>query len=104
MKSQLTTVEYSNTDSLLSCTFTSPVSRSPPLNSPGGYHILLARGAYDSDIIYHGGNRCIGPMTRITDALGVSTVPATTTPSSGCVLLPVAPAVLAILLVVLMLL
>lgn len=40
----LTTVASENSGSVLNCTFTSPVIRTPLLNSTDGYWILLARG------------------------------------------------------------
>ena len=68
----LTAVSYANSGSILNCTFTSPVTRTPMLNNPQGYWILLARGAYTSgNIVYHGSNRCVSSSRPvITTAVG----------------------------------
>ena len=79
--SNLNTISTTNSGGGLNCTFSSPVTRSPMLNDPSGYYILLARGSYTADIAYHGGsNRCVASRLRITEALGA--VPSNTTASS----------------------
>ena len=79
--SNLNTISTTNSGGDLNCTFSSPVTRSPMLNDPSGYYILLARGSYTADIAYHGGsNRCVASRLRITEALGA--VPSNTTASS----------------------
>ena len=81
--SQLTAVSYSNSGSLLNCSFTAPVTiysavsgASIDLNNPAGYYVLLAWGTYTTDIQQHGNqmtNRCVtAGLMRITDAVGAS--------------------------------
>ena len=80
--SLLTPIDYLNSRPVLNCTFTSPVTRTPDLNDPAGYHVLLARGRFNGDIQYHGTDRCFtGGRIRITDALGAS---------SGSIVIPTA--------------
>ncbi|KAI6654045.1 Ferric-chelate reductase 1 isoform X2 [Oopsacas minuta] len=76
--SYLTELNYVNYASTLNCTFTTPVTRTPELNYGAGYYVLLAWGAYDTDIEYHtSSGRCYSTQRRvITDALGAGTITA----------------------------
>ena len=58
--SNLDTISTSNSDGILNCKFTSPITRTPQLDDSTGYFVLLARGSYSSDIDQHA-NRCVGP-------------------------------------------
>ena len=86
--SNLNAISTTNSAGVLNCTFSSPVTRSPMLNDPSGYYILLARGAYTTEITYHGDNKCAASRLRITEALGAgpsntTASSLTTTPTSG---------------------
>ena len=79
--SQLSPSSYTNSGSTLNCTFTAPVEITGPtgsiqLNYPAGYFVLLAWGAYTTDIQQHGNqmtNRCFtANRMTITTAPGVS--------------------------------
>ena len=79
--SQLSPVSYTNSGSTLNCTFTAPVeitgrTGSIQLNAQAGYFVLLAWGAYTTDIQQHGNqmtNRCFtANRMTITTAAGVS--------------------------------
>ena len=75
--SYLTTESTSNDGSLLNCTFTSPVSRTPMLNDITGYYVLLAWGGYTGgDIQVHASptGRCVSAQRSvITTAVGAGT-------------------------------
>ena len=78
--SYLTTVNTANVGSILNCTFTSPVTRQPMLNYPGGYYVLLAWGQYaNGEIQQHLGRglgRCHTSGERVlTTAIGADAAP-----------------------------
>ena len=74
--SYLSHVSNINNDSILQCTFTSPVTRTPNLNKAGGYYLLLAWGQYSSgDIQKHAdAGRCVTmDKVVVTTAVGSGT-------------------------------
>ena len=84
----LTTVDTTNMGSILNCTFTSPVTRTPMLNSLDGYHILLAWGEYSGGNIQRHATpagRCVtGTRIQITEAIGAPPTDPPTDPPSRC--------------------
>ena len=96
--SNLDTISTSNSDGILNCKFTSPITRTPQLDDSTGYFVLLARGSYSSDIDQHA-NRCVGPRIQTADTASFQTTPvptttlfnstsSSTTPSFGNMLIP----------------
>ena len=81
--SQLTAVSMTNSGSVLNCSFTVPVrivssvsATSIDLNEASGYYVLLAWGAYTTDIQRHGSGspaRCVtADKMQVTTAMGAS--------------------------------
>ena len=86
--SNLITISSTNSDGVLNCKFTSPITRTPQLDAAVGYYILLARGTYTTNINQHS-NRClINNKMQIADSTPFesSSIPASSTiPSSSTV-------------------
>ena len=79
--SNLVTVSTTNSGGVLNCKFTSPVTRTPQLNDATGYHVLLARGEYLTDIQKHSSKCVISDEMQIANTTPFETISITSSSS-----------------------